>query len=87
MRVFNTFITAVCFSIFLIKLRWPKTKSLNHTRPVIKLGRNAEMARNDGESKENLHCRRGCIIGDRTFRNRHIFIFGNQRPLSFLLKN
>ena len=28
MKVFNMFITAVCF-IFLIKLRWPKTKSLN----------------------------------------------------------
>ena len=27
MKVFNIFITAVCF-IFLIKLRWPKTKSL-----------------------------------------------------------
>ena len=26
MKVFNMFITAVCF-IFLIKLRWPKTKS------------------------------------------------------------
>ena len=38
MRVFNTFITAVCFSIFLIKLRWPKTKSLYHTGPAIKLG-------------------------------------------------
>ena len=27
MKVFNTFITAVCV-LFLIKLRWPKTKSL-----------------------------------------------------------
>ena len=27
MKVFNMFITAVCV-IFLIKLRWPKTKSL-----------------------------------------------------------
>ena len=30
MKVFNMFITAVCF-IFLIKLRWPKTKSLYDT--------------------------------------------------------
>ena len=30
MKVFNMFITAVCV-IFLIKLRWPKTKSLYDT--------------------------------------------------------
>ena len=32
MKVFNMFITAVCF-IFLIKLRWPKTKSLIQFEP------------------------------------------------------
>ena len=31
MKVFNMFITTVCV-IFLIKLRWPKTKSLYDTR-------------------------------------------------------
>ena len=31
MHIFKMFITAVCF-IFLIKLRWPKTKSLYATQ-------------------------------------------------------
>ena len=34
----NMFITAVCF-IFLIKLRWPKTKSLNNITPKTERGR------------------------------------------------
>ena len=36
MKVFNMFITAVCV-IFLIKLRWPKTKSLYNGNVVQKL--------------------------------------------------